>query len=169
MEPLFTNKCTYTKSTLRESLMNYQKRQRTLIVILIGAVAVISLIQLVLTGEVPTLTLLLFLIVMYLFAFVFVPIISSNLAYKRNNEIFHEEVVNTFSFFEDHFVSLTTPSNATIDIQYSQLKRVVETKQYYLLVMSQNLFYIIDKNGFDRVNTFEFTKFLREKAPKAKF
>ena len=169
MEPLFTNKSTYTKNALRESLLNYQKRQRTIIVILICAVAFISLLQLLLSGEVPTITLLLFLILMYLFAFVFVPIYSANLSYERNFEVFHEEVANTFTFFDDHFVSLTTPSNATIDIHYNQLQRIVETKQYFLLVVSQNLFYIIDKSGFDRVNTLEFIKVLREKAPKAKF
>ena len=169
MEPLFTNKCTYTKSTLQEAMLNYQKRQRTFVIIFMIALAVISLLQLILSGEMPNLIFLLLLVLMFVSAFVLIPYFSANLSYKRNNEIFHEEVVNTITFFDDHFISLAMPSNATTDIQYSQLKRVVETKQHYLLVVSQNLFYIIDKSGFDRINSLEFVKVLREKAPKAKF
>jgi len=95
--------------------------------------------------------------------------LKSDMIYKRTIEVYHEEIIATTSFFDDHIVSIAQPSNAMFTIRYDQIKRVISTKQLYLLVIRFQLYFIINKNGFDKINMVEFEPFLREKAPKAKF
>lgn len=168
-EPLFTNKCTYTKEVYRDSYLNFNKPKRTLFVIITSFFMLITLLELMLNAATFEINFAFFLLFIGLIVFLFVPLYNSNLSYKRSLEIYHEEIVVSLSFFEDRFVTIAHPSNATFTIQYSQLKRVIATKKLYLLVVHLRLFYIIDKNGFDKINMLEFEQFLHQKAPKAKF
>ena len=169
MEPLFTNKCTYTKEVYRESLLNYNKRKRTISIIIFCLLILIIVMQIILYSSTFEISLALLVIVPSIIAYLVIPLILAGLSYKRSVEIYHEEIVATSEFYDDHFVSTLHPSNATMTVQYDQLKRLVSTKQLYLLGIRYHVFYIINKNGFDKINMLEFEKFLREKAPKAKF
>ncbi len=169
MEPLFTNKCIYTKDVFRESQLNYNKRQKAISIVINCLLVLIMIIETVIHPDTEIIFLALFLTVMSVLFYFVVPVLAAGLSYKRSLELYHEELVSTSEFFDDHFVSTSRPSNAVITIRYDQFKRIVATKQLYLLIVRFHLFYAIDKNGFDKINMLEFEKFLRDKAPKAKF
>jgi hypothetical protein len=126
-------------------------------------------VQVILSSATFEISLALLVMVASIIVYLVIPLLLANLSYKRSIEIFHEEIVATSEFYGDNFVSTTHPSNATLSVKYDQVKRVISTKQLYLLVIRFQLYYIINKNGFDKINMLEFEKFMREKAPKAKF
>jgi len=169
MEPLFANKCIYTKDVFRESLFGYNKRKKALTFIILAFLIIVILIQLLLYSVSSEIYLALFTIVLSALVFIVLPIIQANLSYKRSIELHQEPITALTTFYDDHFVSTAQPSNATITVKYDQVKRVIATKQLYLLVIRLQLFYIIDKNGFEKINMVEFEKFIKENAPKAKF
>lgn len=169
MEPLFTNKCTYTKEVFREALFGYNKRKSTVSIVVLSIVILLTIYQIIFYAGTSDISLALFLLGLSVLTYVLFPIIQANLSYKRSIEMHHELIKALTTFYEDHFVSTAQPSNATITVKYDQMKRVIATRQLYLIVIRWQLFYIIDKNGFDKINMLEFEKFLREKAPKAKF
>jgi len=169
MDPLFSNKCTYTKEVFREALFGYNKRKSTVSIVVLSIVILLTIYQIIFYAGTSDIFLALFLLGLSVLTYVILPIFQANLSYKRTIELHHEPITALTVFFDDHFVSTAQPSNATITVKYDQVKRVISTKQLYLLVIRLQLFYIIDKNGFDKINMLEFEKFLREKAPKAKF
>ncbi len=169
IEPLFANKCTYTKDVYRDAYLNFNKPKRTVFLIITSFFMLITLLETILNAATFEMNFAFFLLFIGLIVFLFLPLYNANLSYKRSLEIYHEEIVVLAKFFEDRFVTVARPSNATFTIQYTQLKRVIATKRLYLLVVHLRLFYIIDKNGFDKINMLEFEQFMHQKAPKAKF
>lgn len=168
-EPLFTNKCTHTKDVYRDAYLNFNKPRRTFFIIITSFFLLTTLFEVMLSTTTFEFNFAFFLLFIGLIVYLFIPLYHSNLAYKRSQEIHHEDIVVSSKFFEDRFVTIAHPSNATFTIQYSQLERVIATKRLYLLVVHLRLFYIIDKNGFERISTVEFEQFLHQKAPRAKF
>ena len=168
MEPLFINKCTYTKEAILEAYLGYGKRERrvqTLILLICDFLAItISFIHF----EFQIMMLLLILNILFFFFVFALPRIIAHRSYKVNLEVLKEPIVGTTEYYDDKFLSIAYPTKAEINIQYAQLKRVISSKNLYLLVIRFQLFFIIDKNGFDKINMVEFERFIKEKAVNAK-
>ena len=168
MEPSFSNTTVYTKKVLKEAFLNQKRRVKIITLIPFALLAVITILLNVLFQDSGTLTYTIFLIFFVPLMYLVFPIWSASITYKRNSELFHEEVVAKTSFFDDQLISVTLPSNAEIKVNYLQIKRIESSRNLYLIHVKHQLFFIIDKNGFEHVNQFEFEKFMREKATKAR-
>jgi len=169
MEPLFTNKCTYTKDVILEAYLSYNKRERRIQTPMILICDFFAITMSFIHFEFQLMMLLLVLNVLFFFFVFAIPRIIAHRSYKVNLEVLKERIIGTTEYYDDNFVSIAYPTNAVINIQYGQLKRIISSNNLYLLVIRFQLFFIIDKNGFDKIKMLEFEKFLREKAPKAKF
>jgi len=169
MEPLFTNKCTFSKKLYREAMLNYNRRTRLFSIVVIILLLVYFLAACIIYDIWSDMWFVLGMFILSSTFYIAVPLISANLTYKRNFELYQQEPSSVIEFFEDRMTSTAYPSNAQITTRYDQIKRVISSRQLYLLVIRYHMFHLIDKNGFDKINMLEFERFIREKAPKAKF
>lgn len=168
MEPLFTNKCSYTKEVILEAYLSYNKRERRILTPIILICDFLGVAMSFIHFEFPLMMLLFILNILFFFFVFAIPRIIAHRIYKVHLEVLKEPIVGTTDYYDDKFVSIAYPTKAELNIQYSQLKRIISSNNLYLLVIRFQLFFIVDKNGFDKINMVEFEKFIEEKAPKAK-
>ena len=170
MEPLFTNKCIYTKKAYLEGLFGFLRKRRIIMSVFFIVLIVALSFQIIEGYSIDTYEVILAIscTLLILYSHVLQPIIHANYSNKRNIELFKQAPVLSYDFFDAHFVSYANPSNSTLTFQYNQIRRIISTKQYYLLIIRYNLYNIVDKNGFDKINMVEFERFIKEKAVKAK-
>lgn len=171
MGTLFTNRCTLTKEVCLEAYDNYNKRNRMVTSGILSFMAIIFLLQRkqysMSDSFQPYLIILCFLASALLY-FV-VPILQANQFYKQAKELYHEDVTTIVEFRDSYFISTAQPSNATTIINYDQVKGLVSTDHLYLIIINFNMFYIIDKNRFDQIDSSAFIKFMQEKAPSGRY
>lgn len=169
MKPIFSNHCVCTKEAFREVLIHYQLKQVKAQNIII-LVSVLVFLYISLSNESSTVAF--YFVLLGGFSLFFTaahPIITADKTYNRNLELFQSELESEYDFYEDHFVSTTWPSNTVITVYYDQLKQIISTKNYFLLVIGQQMINFVDKESFANITIPEFETFLREKAPNAKF
>ena len=168
MEPLFTNKCTYTKEAILEAYLSYNKRERRIQTPLMLICDFLAITMSFIHFELKLMMFLLIINILFFFFVFAVPRLVAHRSYKVNLEVLKEPIVGTTAYYDDNFVSIAYPTKAEINVQYNQLKRIISSKNLYLLVIRFQLFFIIDKNGFDKINMVEFERFIKEKAVNAK-
>jgi hypothetical protein len=89
---------------------------------------------------------------------------------KRYQVLYHAEVVSELQFFEDHVLMQSEQSKEHIELQYAQIKKVIRTKNLYLLQLGAQLILLTDKTGFaNGASCSAFEGFIRQKASRAKF
>ena len=86
---------------------------------------------------------------------------------KQFLELLNEIPESKTMFFEDHLMSVST-NNAELKLEYSKIKKVKQSKNLYLLILSKKLVVMVDKNRFEKGTCEEFEKFIAEKAVNAK-
>lgn len=110
MEPLFINKCTYTKEAILEAYLGYGKRERrvqTLILLICDFLAItISFIHF----EFQIMMLLLILNILFFFFVFALPRIIAHRSYKVNLEVLKEPIVGTTEYYDDKFLSIAYPT-----------------------------------------------------------
>lgn len=169
MEPLFSNTCLLTKEVYKEAYFAITKRKRILVVILSVIVIITSILEANWLDDIIFYFCAGFFLLFSVYYFILFPRRAVNITYKRNQEVYHEEISCTVTFYDDKIVMKSIPSNAEATLQYSQIVRIRATRQLYILTIKQNLLFFLDKSQFDHVNMFEFEHFMRQKALKAKF
>jgi hypothetical protein len=63
------------------------------------------------------------------------------------NKMYSETTEQTFTFNDDHFVCETTMENggSNLTIKYSDIKKVIETKQYFFIKINITQVYVVPK------------------------
>lgn len=169
MKPNFTNHCVCTMNAFREVLLNYQLKKIKPSYIIIFALVVLLLYR---SLSQESSTVLFYFVVLGGFGLFFaamLPLITADQTYKRNFELFQCELESEYDFYDDHFVNTAWPSNSVVTIQYTQIKQVISTKNYYLLATNQNLVSFVDKEQFVNITVQEFESFMRKNAKNACF
>lgn len=69
--------------------------------------------------------------------------------------------------FQDEKTEISA-AKSSVDLYYNMIIKVIETSNLYLLFI-QNGAYIVSKQGFTLGNAEEFTAFIKDKCPKAKY
>ena len=89
--------------------------------------------------------------------------------YASNEEQFHCEPQTHIFFYENEMRGRNLQSGVEIQVPYSQVVMVMETKHLFLIRIPEKRMVLVDKGGFQRGNSSEFGAFLREKCTAAKF
>lgn len=102
--------------------------------------------------------LIIFLDITQVFCYFILPRLTVNKAFGLNTNIL-------FEFQEDTFTISAVNKNATehSELNYSSLKKVMESKRDIYLFISAKQGYILDKSGFELGCPDEFLNFLKEK------
>lgn len=170
MEPLFINHCAHNKKNLAEMVKHARRGVRVIVNICAVFLLIIALIEYFVIYDFSTAFFSFFL---GLFFFVYVqllPRIAARMTLKRYKVLFQAEVISELQFFEDHVLMQSEQSKEHIEIQYAQIKRVIRTKNLYLLQLGAQLILLADKTGFaNGASCQEFEGFIRQKAARAKF
>ncbi len=102
--------------------------------------------------------LVIFLDITYVFCYLILPRITINKALGLNNNTF-------FEFLEDTLKVSVVNKNITdhAELNYSLVKKIMESKYDIYLFISNRQCYILDKSGFELGSPDELLKFLKEK------
>ena len=170
MEPVFINHCTLNKKNLAEMAKHTRRGARVIVNICSVLLLLVALTEYFVIYDFSTAFFALFLGVFF-FAYVqLLPRISARMTLKRYQVLYHAEVVSELQFFEDHVLMQSEQSKEHIELQYAQIKKVIRTKNLYLLQLGAQLILLADKTGFsDGASCSAFEGFIRQKASRSKF
>lgn len=169
MNPVFSNHTVSKKRAFSEALFQYQLRQINALYIAILIFIMLLSYKVLSQSTSEFLQLLLVAMIVVLPLYALSPLITADQIYKRNLELFQCELETEYNFYENQLVSNTWPSNATITIRYDQMKQIISTKHYFLLVVNHQTILIVSKESFSGIDTSEFVDFMRTKSLNAKF
>ncbi len=74
----------------------------------------------------------------------------------------------TTNFHENKIFRTSKTTKEELDISYDKIIKVKQSKNLYLLILSEKLVIMIDKNRFEKGNCTDFEEFIKEKAFNAK-
>jgi len=162
MEPLFTNKCTYTKPNLIEASKGTSKSKlRTILFVCIGFILIFC--GLLTAKYIYCLIGASFSILYPLLLLWAVPRSATN-RYQQLQQLYHGEVETVISFYEDRLAVHYIQGGSDITIAYPQIAKVYETKNLFFLMLSTRIGFILEKQGFEETTADEFGRFIRAHA-----
>lgn len=162
MEPLFTNKCTYTKPNLIEASRSTSSRKLpTIFFICMGLI--IFLCGLLTGNYIYCLLGALFCIFYPLFSLWAVRYSAAN-RYQQLQQLYHGEAESVTSFYEDRLVVHYLQGGSDVTVAYPQVAKVFETKNLFFLMLSTRIGFMLEKQGFEGTTADEFGRFIRARA-----
>lgn len=168
MEALLVNKCAYNKENLTEMVKATRKFATTVllvcvvILILLSGVYAFYLYDLLMAG------LTLFFAALFGVYEVLVPTAGVKKVLKRYQELYHTEVESELFFCEDSILNTSPQTKGESTIIYSQIKKVLRTKNLYIIRIGAQLVLIVHKDGFSKGGCADFEVLMRQKATQAK-
>jgi hypothetical protein len=163
MEPLFTNKSSWTKQIILEMNRGIASQKWLTIILPICAGLLIILAGI--------LTQVYGICLFGIFFVIFCPIFMMwNLRhavanqYQQLQQLYHTDVETISSFYEDHFKLHHVQNGADTTINYPQIAKVYETKNLFYLMLATRIVFILEKRGFEGVTADEFGSFIRTHA-----
>lgn len=106
-----------------------------------------------------------------IFFALYTPLRIHILAGKREKmflELYEEIPVGETLFFDDHIFSVSETNKSELNLDYKKIRKVKQSKNFYLLILNRKLIVFVDKNNFEKGTCEEFEKFIKEKAVNAK-
>lgn len=161
MEPLFTNKCTHTKSNLLEIGRGTLGKLQTILLICIGLILILC--GLLTANYIYCLPGAVLCILYPLFLLWAVPHSVTN-RYQQLQQLYHGEVETVISFYEDRLAVHYIQGGSDVTIAYPQIAKVYETKNLFFLMLSTRIGFMLDKHGFEGTTADEFGRFIRARA-----
>lgn len=163
MTTIFENKCTYTyefylqlkRKTMEKSFVN-TCYAAMLIVIALG---ILTIAKGWYTFTIVAVAALLFV----LYRLIGTPIRLAAFAARKNREIHGKDVETVNNFYEDHVLAINALTMNKTNIPYEEVKRLLQTKDLFIIGMDKGLVLLLDKNGFEKGSKEEFVNFMKEK------
>jgi len=168
MEEILVNVCPFNKETLTEMVKATRKLSRIVIAVCVVILIVLSAISAFALNDYLLAALTLFGAAFFGAFEALVPRISVKKTLKRYNELHHTEIDSELHFLEDSIFSTCPQTKAESTILYTQIKKVLRTKNLYIIRLGAQLALLVDKNGFSKGGCADFEVLMRQKAAKAK-
>lgn len=162
MEPLFTNKCLYTKQNLIE-IGNKTSSRKLLTISFISLGLLIFICGMIIGSYALCLLGALCCLIYPLYSLWAVRYLV-RIRYQQSHQLYNSDVESVSSFYEDHFVAHSMQDNATFTIAYPQVAKVFETKNLFFLMLSTRIGFMLEKQGFEGTTAEEFGQFIRARA-----
>lgn len=169
MDPIFVNRCTFNKKNLTEMIKNTRGGLRALVYVCGAILLLITLVEYFVLYDFSMAFFSLFLGLFFIVYTALLPRLSARITLKRYQVLYHAEVVNELRFYEDAIATHSEQTHAETSVAYSQIKRVIRTKNLYLLQLGAQLVLLVDKVGFEHGDCAGFEQFIKEKATSARF
>ena len=170
MEPVFVNFCTLNKKNLADMAKHTRRGARVIVNICSVLLLIIALFEYFVIYDFSTAFFSLFLGAFFFAYIQLLPRISARMTVKRYQVLYHAEIVSELQFFDDHILMQSEQSKEHIELQYEQIKKIIRTKNLYLLQLDAHLVLLADKAGFKNgASCGAFEAFLRQKAIRARF
>jgi hypothetical protein len=168
MEPVLINICPFNKETLTEMVKTTRKASRIVITVCVVIFLLLAAVNYFLLYDV-------FMAIMMLFCAAFfgvfealVPGISVKKILKRYDELHHTEIDSELHFLEDSIFSTSPQTKSESTILYPQIKKVLRSKNLYIIRIGAQLVLLVKKDGFTKGGCADFEVLMRQKATKAK-
>lgn len=162
MEPLFTNKCSYTKQNLIE-IGNKTSSRKFLTIFFICIGLLIFICGMIIGNYTFCLLGALCCIIYPLYSLLAVRYSAVRIC-QQSHQLYSNDVESVSSFYEDHFVVHSIHDNSTNTIAYPQVAKVFETKNLFFLMLSTRIGFMLEKRGFEGTTAEEFGQFIRARA-----
>lgn len=88
---------------------------------------------------------------------------NKNLAYNRALERNKGNPMEVKILITEKDIGIFTNSKKDMNIEFANIEKTIETKNYYTLVSKAKLAIVLKKDGFIKGTTNEFKKFLKQK------
>lgn len=88
---------------------------------------------------------------------------NKNLAYNRALERNKGNPMEVKILITEKDIDIFTNSKKDMNIEFANIEKTIETKNYYTLVSKAKLAIVLKKDGFIKGTTNEFKKFLKQK------
>lgn len=161
METIYENKITITKEIISESAQKtfkvFGKKYRAFILLMHIISVVAAIFALIIDGLYWFSAFLFIFAIFFLFMFYKAYIIKLNETHRNLKGLHGELPENTIRFYEDKFETITSRSN--LNIEYSKITKITETKNLYLLLIERQCI-IIAKTGFTIGDSDKFKSFI---------
>lgn len=169
MEPVFVNKYIHTKDLFIEMNHKYNELQ----IILLGSLFFVLFIGLSLLGyfcldNIPYSVATAILGIIFTFYPYFRIKIIAAKREKQYLELFGTIPESETLFFDDRIESVSRTTNAELKLEYEKIKKIKQSKNMYLLILSKSLVVMVNKNGFIKGDCEDFADFIKGKAINAK-
>lgn len=167
MTTIFENKCTYTyefylqlkRRTMEKSFIN----TCYVALFLVAAFGLLTIVKGWYTFTFVAVLALLFV----LYRLIGTPIRLASFAARKNREIHGRDVETVNNFYGDHILAINTLTQNKTNIPYGEVKRLLETKDLFIVGMDKGLVLLLDKHGFQKGTKEEFIEFMKEKCENA--
>lgn len=94
---------------------------------------------------------------------IYVFVRNKNLAYDRDLEKNKGNPIEVKILIMDDNIHIFANSNKDINIEFTNIEKVIKAKNYYILVTKAKLYIALKKDGFVNGTTIQFEKFLNKK------
>lgn len=169
MEPIFVNRCTFNKKNLTEMIKHTRGGLRALVYVCGAVLLLVALVEYFILYDFSMAFFSFFLGLFFTVYMALLPRLSARITLKRYQVLYHTEVISELRFFEDTIATYSEQTRAETSINYTQIKRVIRTKNLYLLQLGAQLVLLVDKVGFERGDCDGFEQFIKGKATSARF
>lgn len=172
MEIIFKNQLIYTKQYYKEyyEYICFKKPTVLIVDIIFSISFIISIISMIFPklviidvntamANIATLLILLFFQIYLLYLF----FRNKNLAYNRDLERNNDNPIQVELLITEETVTVCTNCEKNINIEFSNIEKVVRTKNYYILVSKSKLHIPLKKDGFTKGTAKQFEQFLKQK------
>lgn len=169
MEPIFENKYICTKEYYKEYYrnINFENPIAIIIYIILGIGCIIGILSIIF----PYLNILdkceaefniaiaLFVLYVQMFAY----FRNKSLAYNRDMEINKGNPIERKIVITENESTILISTNNNISVEFKNIKKVMKTKNYYILISKSNITFTLKKDGFTKGTAEQFEKFLKQK------
>ena len=169
MEIIFKNQLIYTKQYYKEyyEYICFKKPTVLIVDIIFSISFIISIISMMFPklviidvntamANIATLLILLFFQIYLFFR-------NKNLAYNRDLERNNDNPIKVELLITEETVTVCTNCEKNINIEFSNIEKVVRTKNYYILVSKSKFHIPLKKDGFTKGTAKQFEQFLKQK------
>lgn len=169
MEPKFVNECTQTKEILYELYRSMYSKASSVIYTVFFFISILGGIAFIVWLDDKVLGLYL-LIIALLTAFMrfLSPTLYANRVLKKNELISggKEPIKVELSFYETNLKTFFAATNETLDISYDKIKKMIVTKNLYILSFEGRIYIAVSRSGFTVGTAEEFEAFIKGKIKK---
>lgn len=169
METIFLNQFICTKDYYKEyyEYIYFKKPVMVIITIILSINFIISLLSIVfpkwnlldtITAEVNIATVLIVLCIQ-----IYTFFRNKNLAYNRSLEGNQGKPIEVKLFITEKGISIYADSEKDKNIDFTNIEKTIQTKNYYILITKAKLAIALKKDGFHKGTAKEFKEFLKQK------
>ena len=170
MESIFENEFTCTKEFYSEYFgYLYFKRPRMMILHIIFVLALVlgvlcALFPATFPIETPFILIYIIVPILILSLDIYKLHRAKNISYKRDQEISKGKMLeNKVTVTENEMQSISNFNSTGVSVELSKIKKVFQTKNYYICMSESKLAYVLKKDDFTKGTAKEFEEFLKGK------